>query len=256
MKNYGVTTTINALLSDHARNIAEKLAIKFYTRAENSLDTLLATNNLSALLVIGKDEQYIYSAGGKLFFHPSMAQLRIKNLKKGASDNLIAALQLMPNMSVLDCTLGLATDALVVSSVLESTGTIVGLEANPLIHFVISQGLKTYPQKDLPALANKISCYNINAQDYLATAREKSFDIVYFDPMFTIPVTKSCNMEPLRLLACYDQIDKEVLRLAKNVARQKVVIKEHAHGILCATLGIEKFVGGKYSKVKYGIIDL
>lgn len=256
MKNYGVTTTLHALASDKARTIAENLALKFYPRAETPLELLLEQNNLTALLVIGAGEQYIYSPGGNLFFHPSMASLRIKNLQKGATDNLVTAMELHPSMSVLDCTLGLASDALVIASLLNDTGKIIGLEANPLIHFIISNGLKTYSQQDWQTFCAKISCYNIHAAEYLSTVAKKSFDIVYFDPMFAIPITKSCNMEPLRLLACYDQINPELLRLAKNVARKKVVIKEHRHGKLCATLGIEKIVGGKYSKVKYGVINL
>lgn len=256
MSSYGVTTTLHALCSEDAREIAQSLGLNFYTRGDTQLTSLLEKNNLSALLVIGKGEQYIYSAGGKLFFHPSMANLRIKNLQKGAADNLVTAMELVPSMSVLDCTLGLGSDALVISSVVGSAGTIVGLEANPLIHFIISAGLKTYSQKDLQEICTRISSHNINAHDYLAATAAKSFDIVYFDPMFTIPITKSCNIEPLRLLACYDQIDQKLLSLAKNVARKKVVIKEHSSSQLCISLGIDKMVGGKYSKIKYGVLDL
>ena len=44
-----------------------------------------------------------------------MAVLRVQRLKKHESDHFSAALALKPGMRVLDCTMGLASDAVVAS---------------------------------------------------------------------------------------------------------------------------------------------
>ena len=52
-------------------------------------------------------------------------------------------------MRVLDCTMGLASDAVVASFITGRTGTVCAVEASPLLHFVVSEGLQNYQAEDV-----------------------------------------------------------------------------------------------------------
>lgn len=79
-----------------------------------------------------------------------------------------------------------------------------------------------------------------------------SFDAVYFDPMFRFGVKTSANMKPLRPLAYEKEINAEIIELALKAA-PRVVIKERSESFL-RSLGCTEIQGGRYSRVKYGII--
>ena len=81
---------------------------------------------------------------GEMFFHPNMAQVRVKRLRYGGNDNMLDAMQVEKGMRILDCTLGFAADAIVSSYGVGEKGKVVGLEINPLISLVVKEGLKTY----------------------------------------------------------------------------------------------------------------
>ena len=53
-----------------------------------------------------------------MFFHPNMAQVRMKRLRCGDIDNMLEAMggrEFLQNKTVLDCTLGFASDAIISS---------------------------------------------------------------------------------------------------------------------------------------------
>jgi hypothetical protein len=84
---------------------------------------------------------------------------------------------------------------------------------------------------------------------------DRSFDIVYFDPMFRAPILKSSNVNPIRTLANMQPLTAEAIQQACRLARKKVVVKDAAGSSEFARLGINTIVGGKYSSISYGIID-
>ncbi|MCD7875156.1 MAG: hypothetical protein LUH17_09510 [Acidaminococcaceae bacterium] len=69
--------------------------------------------------------------------------------------------------------------------------------------------------------------------------------------MFRIPVNGSSNMEPLRPLAWEEPLTAETVEAALRAA-PCVVIKERGQKLLEA-FGCTEIVGGRYSRVKYGI---
>ena len=89
------------------------------------------------------------------------------------------------------------------------------------------------------------------ADEYLYTLPADSFDVVYFDPMFRIPINASSNMEPLRPISCEKPLTEATVKAALRVA-PCVVVKERGQKLLEA-LGCTEILGGRYSRVKYGI---
>lgn len=252
--NFIVTTTNNHQeeLAPIAHFWAMALQKPCVARKEGNINSLMRKYRVPAVLVATITGPKVYSAGGKFFYHPSMAQLRLENIKNGGTDHLVEAMNLQEGMRVLDCTLGLASDAAVASFVVGNRGKVVGLEYSDLIAFTVARGLGEYVAKDadFTDALKRINVICADAQNYLATCQEK-FDVVYFDPMFETPVQESSNMQPLRELACDKPITKEMVDAALKIA-PRVVIKERYIKYL-RLLGCQEICGGKYSTVKYGV---
>lgn len=254
----GVTTARNATGSAvvlQAQAWARQLGAEYVERPHNAgVAELLERYALAALVVGEADGPRIHSAAGSFAYHPGMAVLRLQQLKRGATDHLLPALGLKPGCRVLDATMGLAADAAISAYVVGSGGTVVGLEASPLLHFAVSWGLAHYEaaDADLTAALRRVRPVRVVAAAYLAQCAPASFDVVYFDPMFRHPVQGAKGMEALRPLSYEAPLDKKTLELALCVS-PRVVIKERSEYIL-RSLGCTEFVGGKYSRVKYGII--
>lgn len=252
--DFVVTTTRDNqdLLNVVAKQWSKLLHKKHVIRESWNLDKLLEENNVQAVLLATAKGPKVYTKGGTFFYHPSMALLRIQNLQQGKVDHLVEAMNLQAGMRVLDCTLGLATDAAVASYVVGKNGVVVGLETSELLHFVVQYGLKNYAAKDveLTTALRRIVAVHMDAELYLDTCKE-IYDVVYFDPMFETPVDGSSNMKPLRSLACDKKITKTMVDKALKIA-PRVVVKERYIKYL-SDLGCTEFFGGKYSTIKYGV---
>lgn len=234
---------------------AATLGLPYVERSHNSsMERLLADNQLDALLVVTSRGPEIFSPEGRFAYHPSMAVLRLQQLKRGGSDHLIEALGIAEGSRVFDGTLGLAADAAMASFIVGEKGRVIGTEAAPLLAFAVRYGLAHYEAEDadLTAALRRITAVGMTAAEYLRGCGADAFDVCYFDPMFRHPVNGSKNMESLRPLSYEVPLDEETIKLALKAA-PKVVIKERGEYSL-RRFGCTEFVGGKYSRIKFGII--
>jgi len=258
--NLIVTTAqqTSAAVTLRAQQMAATLGAPFVARHSHSLAALREKYQVSELIVVATDGPTAYTETGKYFFHLSMAELRIKTIVNGKHDHMVAAMGLTAGMSVLDCTLGLATDAIVASFVAGETGKIIGLESSPVIALITRYGLERFTVKsstDIIEALRRIKVEAVENSQYLGELPDNSFDIVYFDPMFRQPLYKSSNVNAIRTLADMRELTTAALKQACRVARNKVVVKEAVGSHEFARLKITTAVGGKYSNIKYGIID-
>ena len=238
-----------------AKDMAARLRVAYLDRPHNQvLEEFMAAQALAAVIVLEKDGPRIHSEYGTFAYHPGMAEIRVQQLLRGAPDHLVQALDLRSGAKVLDCTLGLASDAAVAACVVGPTGRVVGLEASLLLHFAVQYGLVHYECKTplLTAALRRVEAVHAVAGEYLAACAADSFDVVYFDPMFRHPVQGSKAMEALRPLALEEPLDRTTVELALKVA-PRVVIKERSEYLL-REYGCQEYVGGKYSRIKFGII--
>ena len=242
-------------LEAQAKSWADELLVRYVKRYENgSLDAMLQDYQLDALLIASRNGPQIYTPEGMLFYHPGLGKVRWQRVMlRHENDNFLTALAVSTGQRVLDCTLGLAADALLASCAVGKTGTVIGLEASLLLWFLTSRGISGY-KGTIPALADDlchIQIVHTEAAAYLKTVLADSFDVVYFDPMFRRPVTRSSEMVPLRPLAYSEPLTLETVELALKAA-PRVVIKERSVEIL-REYGCTEFVGTKYSAVRFGI---
>ncbi|MCL6478487.1 MAG: class I SAM-dependent methyltransferase [Peptococcaceae bacterium] len=256
---YAVTTSLraNKNLLAKAEKISGELKIPLLTRNNRSIDQIILENNLHGVLVVGKGRlSYVYP-GGEFFFHPGMAKLRINEVLNGKTDQMIKALDITPGDRVLDCTLGMGSDAIVISFVNED-GEVIGIEQSPVISLIVREGLATYgdgTDSGLERAMRRIKVICADHREFLRTQPDRSADLVYFDPMFRLPGKRSCAIGAMRPLADYSPLSEETLREALRVARRRVVVKEARNSREFSRLGIEKIAGGKHSPVAYGIIE-
>lgn len=255
-----IVTTINKpdpLVAEYARTLSARLDAPLVERSGRSLAALRAEYGTDTVLVAAKAGPVVHTPGGEYFFHLSMAELRINNLRDGNHDHMVAAMNLLPGMSVLDCTLGLATDAIVASYAAGEGGRVVGLESSPLIAAIAANGLTgfTGDRPEINAALRRITVVSADYNDYIATLPSASFDVVYFDPMFRSPVSTSSSMKPIRHLADHRPVSIAALAAARRVARRRVVLKEASGSREFARLGFATVVGGKYSSVHYGVLE-
>lgn len=262
--NLTVITTIRKVtidLENKAKQIAKDLSIPYVTRNNLGIDKIKQQENADTVIVVKKDKLVLDLPTGEMFFHPNMAQVRMKRLRCGDIDNMLEAMggrEFLQNKTILDCTLGFASDAIISSYGVGPKGKVIGLEVNPLIALIVKDGLKTYlpTNYDLKSAMDNITVIN---QDYLSFLKEQadnSFDVIYFDPMFRHALTDSKSLNPLRQLADMRAVSHEALNEAKRVAKYRIVFKENSRSLEFSRLGFTKICGGKYAPIHYGVIDL
>ena len=183
-------------------------------------------------------------AGGQVArFSAGMAMLRLKRLAlqrpglprgNNIGDPLADAVELRAGDEILDCTLGLAADALVLASV---AARVVGLEASPALAAFAAAGLPALAEP-AGAAGRRIEVRCADHRAFLAAAAPRSFDVVFFDPMFRHARPAAGAFDGLRALADVRPLDAATLALARRVARRSVVVKDGAPGLDLARLGL------------------
>ena len=208
-------------------------------------------------MVVTQKSLRLYTNSEEHFFHPGMAELRIKNIIDGNPDHMTVAMCLTQGMSVLDCTLGMGTDAIVASYIAGENGLVQALEASPVIAEITRQGLDCYDFADpkIKAAAKRVQIQCTDHLLFLQNLADKSYDIVYFDPMFRRPINKSSGIKTLRSFAEQAALTIKTIKAACRVARQRVVVKENKTGSELQRLGFTKIIGGKYSSICFGVIE-
>ncbi len=240
-----------------ATDAAQALNTEFVERNRMSFARMREKYGVENILVVNGRQMKLHTPLGEYFFHPSMSVPRLKAIKQGKPDHMVEAMSLKPGESVLDCTLGLGTDAIVAAYVTGPAGRVVGIESSPELAYLVKYGLKTYQTeiKMLKEAMTRIEVITGDCYRYLAAQPDNSFDIVYFDPMFRYPRVKSSSMEPLRGIVNSKPLHQNMIIQAVRVARKRVVMKENWFSKEFKRLGFVTVTGGRYSPVAYGIID-
>ncbi|MDF2535764.1 MAG: Protein-L-isoD(D-D) O-methyltransferase [Bacillales bacterium] len=253
-------TTIERTTDDFnkkAIKISEELNLPFVVRNRVTVKKLM-NQYQSDCLVVGNDLVFnSFLTGQSVFFHPNFAQVRLKRYLKGEMDSFLDIAMIEPGDHVLDCTLGFASDAILASVKVGENGSITGLENNKIWAYILKQGLKEYETKfmELKNALNKIRCLNMDYEEYLLNAPNKSYDIVYFDPMFEQSIEESNGLNNLKIFASNKKLTKETIYQAIRVARKQIILKAHYKSPLFEELGFKVFVR-KSSKFHFGVIKL
>ena len=161
----------NRILIEQAKAWAQQLHVPYVKRYDNgSLDAMLADHHLEALLIAGKNGPQLYSPEGMLLYHPGLGKVRWQRVvQRHEKDNFLTAMDIRPGQRVLDCTVGLAADALLASQAVGESGKVVGLEASLPLWFLSSRGIMLYKSKLAELLLDlrRIEIIHAEASAYL-----------------------------------------------------------------------------------------
>ncbi|PLR81067.1 hypothetical protein CVD25_06680 [Bacillus canaveralius] len=240
-----------------ARTTAAVLGASYVERRKRSIAAIQELVK-DDCLIIGKDrlELYLYGTAEPFFFHPNSAMFRIKRLMKGGDDPFLDAAGLQKGMSVLDLTLGLASDSIVASFAVGNEGKITGIEGNSYIAYIVNQGLKEWDSgfTEINEAMRGIDVVHANATDYLRQIGDNSYDCVYLDPMFEETILESDGIKSLAKFALYEPVTKEMIDHARRVARHRVVLKDHFRSSRFAEFGF-KVQRRKTAKFHFGVME-
>lgn len=208
---------------------AEKLQAQVVERKKRSVSKLQETYNAD-VIVAGKTrfEYFTYGSKEPFFYHPNAAAFRLKRLAKGEIDPMVDICGLRQGDSFLDCTLGLGADSLVAQYVV-GEGRVVGVEADPVVAFIVREGMQHYDLHELPIASpmRNIEVVQAEAVDYLKTLPDNAFDIVFMDPMFDEVIEESSNFTALRDVGAHIALNAVWVQEAYRVAKRGVVLKAH-----------------------------
>lgn len=248
----------SARLCQRAHELAERLHLPYTPRRKRTWAVIYQEEVAQSILVVRSDRIEFHREGSVFAFHPGLAGLRALALDRGQTDHMVSAMGLRASDRVLDCTLGLGSDAVLASFVVGETGLVVGVEASHLVAAIVADGLARYRfPKDsrIEAAMRRVQVLTGHHMEILREMSDHSFDVVYFDPMFRHAIEESDGIGPLRLLANHEPLSVEAVYEAKRVAKRCVVIKERSGSAEFQRLGVSRVVSGRYAAIAYGVID-
>ncbi|WP_245350042.1 class I SAM-dependent methyltransferase [Cytobacillus eiseniae] len=240
-----------------AKLVAHKLNGRYIERKKRSVQ-MIQTSEKVDCLVVGKERLELYPLGetAPFFFHPNSAMFRIRRLMKGDHDPFLEATRLETGKSLLDCTLGLASDCIVASFAVGTKGKVTGIEGNACLAYIVKEGLNSW-ESGIPAMNQAMKQIKVTNQlslAFLKSIPDGTYDCVYFDPMFEEHILDSDGIEALSHFAIYEEITDELINEAIRVAKERVVLKDHFRSTRFSEFGFEVFKR-KTAKFHFGVIE-
>lgn len=250
MTKFVVTTNVkvNNTLIEKAKNIAENLEVKYIVRRKLTIKELV--EKYGAVMVVYSNKiVYFNEQQEKLFFHLDTAMVRIKNNSEPLVEIIGAG-----NKTVLDLTMGLARDSVVLSY---CGYEVTAVEKNSIIYTIVRDGLANYDtgKSEINAALRKITTHNEDNYQFLTKCKDKSYDIIYLDPMFNRKIKDSNNLQPLENLASRDILTTELFAEIKRVAKKKIIVKAHNSDEVFEKFDFKKLerAGAKFS---FGLFEI
>ncbi|MBY0122692.1 class I SAM-dependent methyltransferase [Bacillus sp. S/N-304-OC-R1] len=246
----------NEEMIERALKISEELSIEYIERKKRSV---LAIQELKKddCIVVGKERLELYPIGEKepFFFHPNSAMFRVKRLINGERDPFIEAANLSKGKTILDCTLGLASDSIVASFVTAAEGRVTGIEGNQYLAYLVKNGLQSWESgiSEMNQAMRKIEVIGGRSLHFLETLPDSSYDIVYFDPMFEERILESDGIKALSRFAVYEDISNKLIDEALRVAKERVLLKDHFRSSRFDKYNFEVSIR-KTSKFHFGVL--
>ena len=255
-----VTTSKKPKRNQHLRaeQVAKDLTLPLIVREQRSVEALFNHYQIDYLFVVEKDKLLITNRSESFFWHPGTAIKKLWEISLGKNNSLQIAADLKAGSSVLDCTLGFGSDAILMACIVGDKGKVVGIEANEYIAYLTRDGLENYTQvKDyIKYHMNQIKVVHDTYQSYLSALPDNSFDVVYFDPMFRMPNKASHGINGLREFALEEPLSIKIITEALRVCKNRVVVKERIGSGVFKELGIINRIGEiKFGSVVYGYIE-
>ena len=197
-----------------ARVLSERFAAPLVER--RAFHALFGATGATHLYVVGRDHEEVRAPEGACFVQEGLLATK---LNEGSRHPFVRALG--PCTSIVDCTLGLANDALHAAVSLRCS--VLGVEASPVIHALLEEGLPRLWASH--AAGRQIQLHHGDSLDVLRGLGDRSHDVVFLDPMMSRPRKCAPSFAVMRTFAVPEGPSAELLQQAARVARARVVVK-------------------------------
>ncbi|MDF2683367.1 MAG: hypothetical protein K0R47_4557 [Brevibacillus sp.] len=241
-----ITTGLEPCLETlyHATELAKRFGLDVVKRGDLSLKEIRRRHGDEEVLVVSALGARLEVPGKKpFFFHPNTSAFRIKRLVRGDTDTMLVACQIQPGDRVLDATMGLGADSIVFAHATGEDGHVLGIESEEVLAILVEDGFQHWSSDDL-ALEQAMRRIEVrcgNHLDVLKGMSDRSFDVVYFDPMFEMTVQSSTGIAGVREYANPEALHEEAVSEALRVAKKRVVLKEGKTGRMYERFGFTPF---------------
>lgn len=257
--NHHIGVTISLDASEEVRQKAMMAAHILHLPWKERKATLGETcaSDCDCLLIYTKQLPEIWTKDSIYRFHLGTAELRIKQMKRGVQDRLLALLPPRKDIVIVDATFGAGRDATVFSWYVGNVGKVISLEKSAALWAIGKEGLAQFSDsdKDVIEALRRIELYHYDFVSWLLKAQSKSVDVIYFDTMFKHPVKRNANhIEAFRKSACYDTLQESILLEACRVARECIIVKERSFSPLFKNELFTKIDSKRGQSTAYGVI--
>ncbi|MEK3768526.1 class I SAM-dependent methyltransferase [Paenibacillus sp. FSL R5-0887] len=255
-----ITTGYSPIMEivERAQSLAERTGCSYAPREKLSITRMVEHYGDEDILILSQDAVRLHRLGMEpMEFHPSMGFVRAKRILKGEIEPMLVAARMLPGDSVLDCTAGLGADSLLFAVHGGESSEVTALESSLPLYALLSEGMSHYTsgQVKVNEALRRVNVVHSEHLVYLRSQPDRSVDIVYFDPMFRVPLTGSASISPLRQFANRAALSTESVAEAVRVARKTVLLKEKALSGEFERLGFTELLRSN-SKTSYGVIHI
>ncbi len=199
-------------------------------RNNRSIEQLFAQEQ-ARVVVVAQEQPVLYHAESPdtaLFFHPGMALQRIRAMENGQVDRLIRVAGIKPGNHVIDATLGMGMDTMVIAHAVGESGRVTAMESSWWLVklFEFAQGELNPKFPEVQSLLQRVQVIQGNHEQLLCAQAPCSAHVVVFDPMFRRPPDRESSMDTARHWTMAGALSERAVACAKRVAARSVVFKE------------------------------
>lgn len=259
MRNVGITTSQNASeeLVLKAKGLSTEWGVPYVSRSQFSINALQEQTGVDTWIVLEQNGKIaLVYRNHRYAFSLNMAELRIKQWDLYRKDYLAKILIDHQINTYLDCTFGNGSDSIMASYALGKGTKVVGVEASLVLYLLGKIGIRFYMHPKSMAITKAVKRMEVvhsDAYTYLKEQEDASFDGIYFDFMFAHSVVRSTNIDRLRSFGMETRMEDLLWEEAKRVTKGIIIMKDRPFGDWFKRKKPDSLIGGKYSKVRYGI---
>lgn len=195
-----------------------------YTPKRGSFAQMWERHHAGLLYIVGRERERIADPTQHLFVNPGMFFARLESARNNPL--LTAITNGVTPASLLDLTTGLGQELLFLSSAFPDT-QIEGCEASPIVFSLLEEGFARMQREEAAwsEAASRVTIHLTEALTHLRGLPDQHIDVIYMDPMFTVPQAAPPGYHLLRCAAHHQQAGEDLLEEALRVARRHVVLK-------------------------------
>ena len=216
----------SAMALGRALALASRLETRYLPRIASISRLLLEANAKLAYVVQNHRDELRGRGGGLLYVHPGMIHYKRADGRRHPLVRAVAPPEASEVTSIFDATVGMASDAIHIATVLPHVH-LSGCEASGPLFALLQEGL--------PRLAcglgrwadgaGRIHVVQGEATPLLEAMQPGQVDVVYLDPLFDTPRTAQPGFEILRAVALGGSLTERLVHAAERAARRRVVLK-------------------------------